>query len=172
MLPLRLPLPLPLLAILTSPRSRRDGRSANGTLTFRRPSAVIANQQPQTAPDAATPALPSLTESQSAQMGLPPFDGSLRYSRGQILDIFKGKGSSTGAVDDLFVGGWNTTQVNGASRGWGKSSEGTVPQDPTVCWDANGGIPPVGLHEMTEEEKEVCTDQSERDRFAVSTVRL
>ena len=161
-----MPLPLLLLVILTSSRSRRDGRSANGTLTFRRPSAAIANQQPQTAPDAAAPALPSLAESQSAQTSRPPFDGSLRYSRDQLMDIFKG--TSTGAVDvdGLFVGGWNTTQVNGAPRGWGKSSEGTVPQDPTVCWDTNGGITPVGLQEMTEEEKEVCTDQQRNGCFA------
>ncbi|CAK7237240.1 kinesin-like protein [Sporothrix eucalyptigena] len=136
----------------------RHGRSANGTLTFRRPSAAVVNQQSQTASDASVPALPSLTESSVIRPNLPPFDGSLRYSRDQLLEIFKGMLPNSVDVNNLFVGGWSTTQVNGAPRGWGKSSEGTIPQDPTVCWDANGSIAPIGLQEMTEEEKELFAD--------------
>ncbi|CAK7212135.1 kinesin-like protein [Sporothrix curviconia] len=138
--------------------ARRDGRSANGTLTFRRPSAVVINQQSQNAPDASTPALPSVLESPATRPNLPLFDGSLRYSREQLLDIYKGTPSTAIDVSNLFVGGWSTTQVNGATRGWGKSSEGTIPQDPTVCWDSNGSVAPIGLQEMTEEEKEVFAD--------------
>ncbi|CAK7236476.1 kinesin-like protein [Sporothrix bragantina] len=138
--------------------SRRDGRSANGTLTFRRPSAAVVNQQSQTTLDASTPALPSVTESPAARPNLPAFDGSLRYSRDQLLDIFKGTPQTAIDVSNLFVGGWSTTQVNGAPRGWGKSSEGTIPQDPTVCWDSNGNVAPIGLQQMTEEEKEVFAD--------------
>ncbi|KIH90990.1 hypothetical protein SPBR_01203 [Sporothrix brasiliensis 5110] len=121
---------------------RRDGRSANGTLTFRRPSAAVVNQQSQAASDTSAPALPSVTESQAAQQSLPPYDGSMRYSH----------------VNNLLVEGWNTTQINGVARSWGKSSDGTVPQDPTVCWDATGGVTPMALQEMTEDEKEAFVD--------------
>ncbi|KAL1888885.1 kinesin-like protein [Sporothrix stenoceras] len=138
--------------------SRRDGRSANGTLTFRRPSAAVVNQQSQAAPDASAPVLPSLTESQAARPSLPPYDGTMRYSRGQIVDILKGTQPGTIDVNSLFVEGWNATQANGAARGWGKSLEGTIPQDPTVCWDTSGGVTPMALQEMTEEEKEAFTD--------------
>ncbi|ERT00571.1 hypothetical protein HMPREF1624_03945 [Sporothrix schenckii ATCC 58251] len=137
---------------------RRDGRSANGTLTFRRPSAAVVNQESQAAPDTSAPALPSLTESQAAQQSLPPYDGSMRYSRDQIVDIFKGTQPGLVDVNNLLVEGWNTTQINGAARSWGKSSDGTVPQDPTVCWDATGGVTPMALQEMTEDEKEAFVD--------------
>ncbi|CAK7266591.1 kinesin-like protein [Sporothrix epigloea] len=138
--------------------ARRDGRSANGTLTFRRPSAAIVNQQPQTASDASTPALPSVPGTPVARSNLPSFDGSLRYSREQLLDIFKGAPPTTTDVSDLFVGGWSNAQLNGTPRGWGKASEATVSQDPTVCWDSSGNVMPIGLQEMTEEEKEIFVD--------------
>lgn len=95
------------------------------------------------------------SESHDAQLALPPFDGSLRYSRENLLDIYNGTASPTG-VHDLFVNGWNPTQAQSAQRGWGKSSEGTIPQDPTVCWDPSGSVRPIGTQDMTEQEKEVC----------------
>ncbi len=148
--------------MLTFSRSRREGRSANGTMTFRRPSAAVTNQQHQTANDASTPAsaLPLVIESQSARLNLPPFDGSMRYSREQLLDIFQGTSAEAVDVADLFVSGWNSMQANGATRSWGKSSEGTVPQDPTVCWESGGSVQPIGLQAMTAEEKEVSLIQA------------
>ncbi|CAK7275385.1 kinesin-like protein [Sporothrix epigloea] len=137
---------------------RRDGRPANGTLTFRRPSAAVVSQQSQIVPDASTHTLPSVPGSPVARPNLPPFDGSLRYSRDQLLDIFKGAPPTTTDVSDLFVGGWSTSQPNGTPRGWGKTSEGAIPQDPSVCWDASGNVMPIGLQEMTEEEKEIFID--------------
>ncbi|OAA65175.1 gyf domain containing protein [Niveomyces insectorum RCEF 264] len=139
--------------------SRREGRPANGTMTFRRTSTAPSSQQSQAASDATTSATaPSASEPQSALPDLPPFDGSLRYSREQLLGIYKATPVESIDVANLFVSGWNPSQANGATRGWGKSSEGTVPQDPTVCWDSNGRAKLMGLQEMTAEEKETFTD--------------
>lgn len=48
--------------------------------------------------------------------------------------------------------------MNGASGGaWGRSNEHGKenPPGPDVCWDREGTMQPLGLSEMTEEEKEV-----------------
>ena len=51
---------------------------------------------------------------------------------------------------------WNPAHVNGHSaRPWGKSDSSHVPQDPSVCWDPNGTTLPIGLQEMSAEEKEL-----------------
>ncbi|KAI9819335.1 MAG: hypothetical protein M1832_004040 [Thelocarpon impressellum] len=61
-------------------------------------------------------------------------------------------------VESIFVGGWEPKAVNGSSRpGWSsredlkKESLGTGPE---VCWEPNGEVTPLGLYEMTEEEKD------------------
>lgn len=139
-------------------RSRRDGRSTNGTLTFRRSSTTPFNQSashasndiPQTPSADATassgvPQTPSI-ESTSAQ----------RYTREDMLEVFRSmQGSRLPDISNLLVAGWNPGQVNGAStRSWGKTGDSNhVAPDPGVCWDAEGKIAPIGLVEMTEEEK-------------------
>lgn len=135
--------------------SRRDGRSVNGTMTFRRTATSATNPQSTSGSDAAAPSM-APTEPHTAQPPLPTFDGSLRYSRDDLIDIYKGV--SLGAVNELYVNGWDPTQTQSAQRGWGKSSEGTIPQDPTVCWEPNGSVRPVGIHEMTDQEKEMFLD--------------
>lgn len=56
----------------------------------------------------------------------------------------------------LFISGWNPNHVNGSSaRGWGKTSDNHVPQEPGACWDQNGDTAPMGLQELSIEEKEV-----------------
>lgn len=64
-------------------------------------------------------------------------------------------GSRMPDISNLLVPGWNPGQVNGAStRSWGKTGDSNhVAPDPGVCWDAEGKIAPIGLVEMTEEEK-------------------
>lgn len=61
-----------------------------------------------------------------------------------------------GNPSHLFISGWDPS--NGASagvRGWGKSNENHVPQDPGTCWDASGEIAPIGLQGFSPEEREV-----------------
>lgn len=90
---------------------------------------------------------------------------SYRYSREQLMDIHKslegsGSGSGSGDVSSLYAAGWHPGQANGsAARGWGKPSDGPVPQDPDVCWDAAGSVRPMWLQAMSEEEKEVSRDE-------------
>ena len=148
-------------SVLTlSNRARRDGRSANGTLTFRRSSTTPANQGQAASetPIHSNPADNAAPQSVAALLA----EGSTRYSRDQLLDIYKAQVEPRSRdldVSDLYMQGWNPGHVNGTSRSsWGKN-EGYVPQDPGVCWDSSGQVKPLGLHQMTQEEKEACRPQ-------------
>jgi PERQ amino acid-rich with GYF domain-containing protein len=56
----------------------------------------------------------------------------------------------------LFATGWNPGQMNGhPPRGWGKSNDNHIPQEPGACWDDSGDSTPMGLQDMSLEEKEV-----------------
>lgn len=56
----------------------------------------------------------------------------------------------------LFIQGWNPGHVNGnAPRAWGKSNDNHVPQEPGACWDDAGDTIPMGLHDLSPEEREV-----------------
>ncbi|KHN99336.1 GYF domain protein [Metarhizium album ARSEF 1941] len=139
--------------------SRRDGRSANGTLTLRRSSTTPIAQASQPVPPAdhavqqpisvdTTPALP------------PSYEvGPARYTRGDLLGMFR----SQKPGDDpsrLFIPGWDPTHVNGGNaRGWGKTNDTHVPQEPGACWDHDGHTAPMGLHEFSTEEKEAFSTE-------------
>lgn len=59
-------------------------------------------------------------------------------------------------VARLFNPGWNPAQVNGhAPRGWGKTNDNHIPQEPGACWDQMGESTPLGLQQLSLEEKEV-----------------
>ncbi|KJZ79467.1 hypothetical protein HIM_00936 [Hirsutella minnesotensis 3608] len=134
--------------------SRRDGRSANGTLTFRRSSTTPtghASNPPPSHDNAVQP--PSIEETSIAQ--LPTYDlGPSRYTKDELLDMFRVQKPG----DDpshLFMSGWNPSNINGSNpRGWGKGSDHPVPQEPGACWDQNGDSTPMGLHDLSIEEKE------------------
>ncbi|KAI1078019.1 hypothetical protein F5B20DRAFT_550113 [Whalleya microplaca] len=143
----------------------RPARSTNGgTLTFRRTSTTPLNQasnQMQTAesmqPASADPAIIS-----AMPVGATNVDSSnpLRYSRGHLLSIFSATEESDSQqleVSSLYAAGWNPGHTNGAvSRGWGKTGDShVVPQEPDICWDTPGSTKPVGLQEMSYEEKEL-----------------
>jgi PERQ amino acid-rich with GYF domain-containing protein len=82
--------------------------------------------------------------------------GPARYSKEELLNIARHQ-KSRGDPSRLFMQDWNPHVVNGhhSSRGWGKSSETHVPQEPGACWDANGDTLPMGLQDYTTEEREV-----------------
>ncbi|KAK3312550.1 hypothetical protein B0H66DRAFT_570859 [Apodospora peruviana] len=133
---------------------------SNGTRTFRRQSTTPFNQSvsansndmPQTS---ATDAPPMSANSQSVNFDTP---GSLRYSKEELLEISKNtRELSQIDLSSLYLPNWNPTQVNGGSvRGWGKTGDSAhIPQDPTVCWDHNGLVAPIGLEEMSPEEREL-----------------
>ena len=85
----------------------------------------------------------------------------MRYSKDQLLDFFKAQQSADGGLKDgltnLYVGGWQPDMANGtSSAGWGRTEHSRDPQPgPDVCWDRDGGIEPLALYDMDDEEKEV-----------------
>jgi PERQ amino acid-rich with GYF domain-containing protein len=142
-------------------RARRDNRPSNGTVTLRRSSttpvaqASSQGEPPLPTPSAETPASyqqPNSTYEQSTDF---------RYSKSQLLDIYKAQvesGASNGDISHLLENSWDPKQSNGANgrAGWGKSNDGRDAQGPGICWESKGNVQPIGLEEMTEEEKLVC----------------
>ena len=79
-----------------------------------------------------------------------------RYSRDQLLHIYRSQDPEQIDVASLFLPGWKPGHLNGgAARSWGKPNDAHPQHDPTVCWDTNGNMMPLGLQEMSQEEKEV-----------------
>ncbi len=136
---------------------------SNGTRTFRRPSTTPFNQS--TSALAADTVLPPVADTESDPMHLQHSAleslATLRYSKEELLEVAKSiPDSAQLEVSSLFVAGWNPAHLNGyAARGWGKNSEhAPIPQDPSVCWDANGLVKPIGLQELLGEERELFND--------------
>jgi PERQ amino acid-rich with GYF domain-containing protein len=148
-------------------RSRR----ANGaTQTFRRPSHATtpSGSSSQAAPrdlSGAQPYAPSnsgVYVPPHAQSGRNGSSLEGRYPRGQLLQLFrsqKGSDEIHEGLSDLYAGAWEPNVSNGTSgASWGRrddhSREGQSGVD--LCWDRDGGILPLALTEMTDDEKEVC----------------
>lgn len=148
-------------------RSRR----ANGaTQTFRRPSHATtpSGSSSQAAPRDSTgaqssvPSNPAVYVPPHAQSGRHGSSLEGRYPRGQLLQLFRSqKGSEEihHGLSDLYAGAWEPNVSNGASgASWGRRDdhgrEGQSGVD--LCWDRDGAILPLGLTDMTEDEKEVC----------------
>jgi len=87
-----------------------------------------------------------------------------RYSRSQLLDLFKEQremGDLDGDLAELYVGDQDGTSQNGAGQSkWARNELKDNGTGPDICWDRGGGIEPLGLVDLTEEEKEVCFSQS------------
>ena len=137
-------------------RSRRDGRSTNGTLTFRRASTTPlgqpSSQPPAPIDHAVQPS--SATETSIAQ--LATYDlGPTKYTREDLLGVYRTQKGNDDA-SRLFIPGWNPGHVNGnAARGWGKPNDNHIPQEPGACWDDAGDTTPMGLQDLSVQEKEV-----------------
>lgn len=60
-------------------------------------------------------------------------------------------------MGDHFLASWNPLDETGASNGvWAKKEDQKdSPPGPEVCWDHLGQYEPLGLIDMTEEEREV-----------------
>ncbi|KAL9064805.1 MAG: hypothetical protein Q9157_007699 [Trypethelium eluteriae] len=103
---------------------------------------------------------PSRTDSGDGRNGVP---AEARYSKDQLLDLLKQQQEAIHQAQDLsalFVGGWDGRDTNGANYGDLEPRErglNGLPHGAEICWESNGGIQPLGLIEMTEEEKEHFT---------------
>jgi PERQ amino acid-rich with GYF domain-containing protein len=141
-------------------RSRRDGRSANGTLTLRRSSTTPLGQASQTAP-ATDNAAQHPTTVDTAPVLTSNFEaGPVRYSKNDLLEMYRTQKTGDD-LSRLFISGWDPAHVNGGNvRGWGKTSDNPVPQEPGACWDQNGETAPMALQAFSTEEKEVSCQSS------------
>ncbi|CRG83918.1 PERQ amino acid-rich with GYF domain-containing protein 2 [Talaromyces islandicus] len=143
-------------------RSRMNG----ATQTFRRPSVATNlshtrdSSQPMSAstPTSAAYIPPHLSSSQ-------PRNGSTvdsRYSKEQLLNIFKTQRDS-GALGknmgDHFLAAWNPLEDSSSTNGaWGKREDQKDPSSgPEVCWDHLGQHGPLGLTDLTDDERELFT---------------
>ncbi|KAL2872824.1 uncharacterized protein BJX67DRAFT_20591 [Aspergillus lucknowensis] len=140
-------------------RTRMNG----ATQTFRRPSVATNPSHTREPMSATTPTggtypshMPSNLPSSMTRNGAP---GDTRYSKDQLLDLYKAQ-RETGAlsknVTDYFVADWNPHIESPSANGvWGKRDDHKDnPTGPEVCWEHGGQVEPLGLVEMTEDEKE------------------
>ncbi|KAK7415135.1 kinesin-like protein [Neonectria punicea] len=137
--------------------ARRDGRSTNGTLTFRRSSTTPLGQpsQPGALSDHAVQPLAGVESAAPSTHELGP----ARYTKDDLLDMFRPQKGNDNA-SRLFIPGWNPGQVNGhPPRGWGKSNDNHIPQEPGACWDQIGESTPMGLQDLSMEEKEAFSTE-------------
>jgi len=85
----------------------------------------------------------------------------MRYSKDQLLDLYKAQQSAEGGLKEglpgLYVSGWQPDVANGAaSAGWGRPEHSRDAQSgPDICWDRDGAVEPMGLADMDDEEREV-----------------
>lgn len=148
------------------PRSR--ARTNGATQTFRRPSlATNLSNQREGAPttNVTTPGTgvyvpPHLNSSYQSNLNRNGAATDSRYSKDQLLDLFRAQGRSGQAntnVSDLFVDGWSPGNVNGTNvSGWGRKDEHKEGSGgPEICWDHEGSVHPLALIELKDDEKEV-----------------
>ncbi|KAK7741811.1 kinesin-like protein [Cytospora paraplurivora] len=138
---------------------RRDGRS-NGTAILRRSSTTPFNNQTTTLPateNSLAGAVNDPPASNSSAFFAAPDAASSKYTKEDLLQLGKLADSRHVDVDALMMAGFSPGgQVNGnAPRGWGKPNDAHAHNDPTVCWDPNGDLGPLGHQEMSSEEKEL-----------------
>ncbi|KAL2811065.1 hypothetical protein BJX63DRAFT_296572 [Aspergillus granulosus] len=140
-------------------RTRMNG----ATQTFRRPSVATNPSHTREPTSAATPtggAYPShMSSNHSSNVTRNGASVDTRYSKEQLLELYKAQrdtGILSKNVTDYFVADWNphieSPAVNGA---WGKRDDHKDnPSGPEVCWDHGGHVEPLGLVDMTDDEKE------------------
>lgn len=89
----------------------------------------------------------------------------MRYSRVQLLDLFRDQKETSDLGEglfDLYVGETDPSANGVPTSRWARREEHKheVATGPEACWDRGGGIEPTGLLDLTAEEKEVrhaCT---------------
>ncbi|TGZ78599.1 hypothetical protein EX30DRAFT_397746 [Ascodesmis nigricans] len=78
--------------------------------------------------------------------------GSTTYGKEDLLNIFKSQEGSGGLEK---VDGLLESELNGSGAGgWGRSGDEAI-NGVELCWEKDGGLKPIGLDEMTEEEREL-----------------
>jgi PERQ amino acid-rich with GYF domain-containing protein len=78
----------------------------------------------------------------------------------QLFRIQQESGDLNDGLSYLYVGGWEPHATNGASSAsWGRKDDHgrEAPSGVDQCWDRDGSILPLGLTDMTDDEREVRT---------------
>lgn len=85
-----------------------------------------------------------------------PPSNDTRYGKDQMLEIYQALRESSAIdrnLDQIFLGGWDPLEnKNGPMVSQGGKDQVVGPE---VCWNYNSRSEPLGLMEMTEEEKQV-----------------
>lgn len=158
---------------------RSRARTNGATQTFRRPSLGISlsNQKDvntantsSTVPGTGVYVPPHLNSSYQASFGRNGGLAESRYSKDQLLDLFRAQVKSEQAntnVAEYFVDGWNPDIASSASNGgWARKDEfKDGSSGPELCWDYEGVSHPLGLTEMGDDEKEVYLMDEVVNRF-------
>ncbi|MCJ1478111.1 hypothetical protein MMC13_006787 [Lambiella insularis] len=141
-------------------------RTNGATQTFRRPSLATTNSHQRDGSQSNNP-------STTAGVYVPPHLNSnyqqsytrnssmieSRYSKDQLLDLYRAQGEP-GSIyknaSEHLVEGWNPGNSPAASNGsWNRRDEHKdAISGPEICWDYEGSIQPLGLSELSDEEKE------------------
>jgi PERQ amino acid-rich with GYF domain-containing protein len=148
--------------------AHRARRTNGATQTFRRPS--HATSLSGSTAQSASRDVPASHLASNPGVYVPPHaqpgrNGSLaegRFSRDLLTQLFKTQRDSddlTDGLSSLSMGAWEPHATNGVSgASWGRNHDHTRDMQSGVdqCWDRDGGIEPLSLRELTDEEREVC----------------
>ena len=145
---------------------RSRARTNGATTTFRRPSGANNLSQRSESLSATNPTSsigsvyvpPHLNSNSFSTMPRNGNSGDNRYTKDQLLDMFRAQQErpSQLSVEELFIDGWSPTGTNGLTNGgWSRHDDYKESNGPEICWDHDGGVHPLGLLPLNEEEKEV-----------------
>ena len=141
----------------------RSRRTNGATQTFRRSSLAASSSTPNAREGStASSNIYIPPHIASSRNGIP---AEARYSKDQLLDLLKQQQEAISHAQDLsalLVGGWDSRGTNSTNHDHSVREGGLngLPQGVEICWEHSGGIQPLGLIEMTEDEKEVWKSSS------------
>jgi PERQ amino acid-rich with GYF domain-containing protein len=147
----------------------RTSRRTNGsTQTFRRPSSAQTASNSANQRDSASSTARSSLENPGVY--IPPHRNGIvaaetRYSKDALLDLYRNMQDAhtlSDGLEGLYVSGWDPNHANGASSApWGRRDDHGKDQQhgAEVCWEREGATLPLGLVDMTDEERDVSFER-------------
>jgi PERQ amino acid-rich with GYF domain-containing protein len=152
------------LTTINADHSATRSRRPNGaTQTFRRSSAAVTSSNPNSVPSRDPPSQ-SRNSGEAVGPYIPPHRNGtasdLRYTREQLIALYQSQEASgdLGAdLSSLYINGWEPEVSNGASGSpWTRREDQKEAQTGAdICWDLDGRTRPLGLRELSADEKEV-----------------
>lgn len=145
------------MAFTNNPFHRSRSRVNGATQTFRRPSLATTPsqshmQQRESANNDGVYIPPHLNVNSTSRQ-TPSND--TRYGKDQMLRIYEALRESSAIdrnLEQIFLGGWDPLENKNSAIIQGGKDQVLGPE---VCWNYNSPSEPLGLMQMTEEEKQV-----------------